>query len=100
LSWYTNAMTAQYPEQPPPQQPPGQPAKEKRKFTVGQILGLLVVVVLIVFIAENTSKVDVRLIGPQVRDVPLAVALIIAALLGALITLLLMWRHSRRKDGN
>jgi uncharacterized integral membrane protein len=93
-------MTAQYPDQPLPQPSPGQPAKEKRKFTVGQILGLLAVVVLIVFIAENTSKVDVRLIGPQVRDVPLAVALIIAALLGALITLLLMWRHSRRKDGN
>jgi uncharacterized integral membrane protein len=83
--------------QQPQQQPPGAPVKDKRRFTVGQVLGLLLVVVLIVFIAENTNKVDVRLVGPQVRDVPLAVALIIAALLGALVTLLIMWRHSRRK---
>jgi uncharacterized integral membrane protein len=91
-------MTAQYPDQN--QQPgsaPPAPAKDKRRFTVGQVIGLLVVIVLIVFIVENTNKVDVRLIGPQVRDVPLAVALIIAALLGALVTLLVTWRHRRRK---
>ncbi len=94
-------MTAQNPDPNwQPQQPPvDRPAKEKRRFTVGQFVGLLVVIVLIVFIVENTTKVDVRLIGPKVRDIPLYVALIIAALLGSLLTLLIMWRHSRRKGG-
>jgi uncharacterized integral membrane protein len=92
-------MTAQPPDPnwQPHQQPSTAPVKDKRRFTAGQVLGVLLVIVLIIFIVENTDKVDVRLVGPEVRDVPLAVALIIAALLGALVTLLIMWRHSRRR---
>jgi uncharacterized integral membrane protein len=79
-----------------PQQQPGAPVKQKRRFTAGQVIGVLIVIVLIVFIAENTTKVDVRLIGPEVH-VPLFVALIIAAVLGGLVTLLITYRRSRRK---
>ncbi len=50
-------------------------------------IGVLVAVVLIVFIAQNTQKVEVSFLGWD-GDVPLAVALLIAAVCGAAIVLL------------
>jgi uncharacterized integral membrane protein len=55
----------------------------------------VLLVLVLVFIFENTKKVNVRLIGPEVHA-PLFVALLIAALLGALGTLLIQWRRGRR----
>jgi uncharacterized integral membrane protein len=50
-------------------------------------IGVLVAVVLIVFIAQNTQKAEVSFLGWD-GDVPLAVALLIAAVCGAAIVLL------------
>lgn len=50
-------------------------------------IGVLVAVVLIVFIAQNTQKVEVSFLGWD-GNVPLAVALLIAAVCGAAIVLL------------
>ena len=50
-------------------------------------IGVLVAVVLIVFIAQNTQKVEISFLGWD-GDVPLAVALLIAAVCGAAIVLL------------
>lgn len=50
-------------------------------------IGVFVAVVLIVFIAQNTQKVEVSFLGWD-GDVPLAVALLIAAVCGAAIVLL------------
>ena len=49
-------------------------------------IGVVVAVVLIVFIAQNTQKVEVSFLGWD-GDVPLAVALLIAAVCGAAIVL-------------
>jgi uncharacterized integral membrane protein len=48
----------------------------------------------IIFIIENSRKVKIRLIIPQV-EAPLYVAILIAAVLGSLITWLLRYRRHR-----
>jgi len=98
------------PQQPPyPPQPgagaqPGsgaQPAPgaapeklPKRSVSTGQILGGLLFVLVIVFIVENSRSVKIRLIVPEVKA-PLYVAILIAAVLGSLITALLRYRRHR-----
>jgi uncharacterized integral membrane protein len=81
------------PEGPPPAQPP--PDKPTRRVTAKQISGGLLIALVLVFIVENTRKVDVRLIGPEVHA-PLSIALLIAAVLGGLGTLLIQWRRHRK----
>ena len=66
----------------------------KRSVSAGQILGGLLFVLTIVFILENSRKVKVRLIGPEVQA-PLYVTIIVAAVLGALIASLLRYRRHR-----
>lgn len=86
------------PQQPPqPPQPPQPSKKPGRQFTPWQVLGIVLLVLALIFIFENTTKVKVRLIVPEVK-VPLFVALLIAAVLGSLATLLIQWQR-RRKAG-
>ena len=66
----------------------------KRSVSVGQILGGLLFVLTIVFILENSRSVKIRLIVPEVKA-PLYVAILIAAVLGALIASLLRYRRRR-----
>jgi len=82
-----------YQNQPPEAPPPSAPAR-KRAVSVGQILGGLLLVLVIVFIIENSRQVKVRLIGPEVKA-PLYVAILISAVLGALIAWLLRYRRHR-----
>jgi uncharacterized integral membrane protein len=72
----------------------GPPADKKRPVSVGQILGGLLFVLVIIFIVENSRSVKIRLIVPEVKA-PLYIAILIAAVLGALITWLLRYRRHR-----
>jgi uncharacterized integral membrane protein len=63
--------------------------------STGQILGGILLVLVVVFIFENTARVQVRLIIPQYR-MPVALPIVIAAVLGALIAWLLRYRRQRR----
>lgn len=103
-------MSDPYPGDPPPQGPPPPPPpasarpeqrpREHSRVSTGQILGGLLFVVVIVFVVENTRTIKVRLLIPEVRA-PLAVALLIAAVLGALVAWLLRQRrqwHRRREN--
>ena len=51
----------------------------------------------LVFIFENTRSVKVRFIIPEVK-LPLYFALLVAALVGGLATLLIQWRRRSRRD--
>ena len=64
-------------------------------MSTGQILGGILLVLVVVFIFENTARVKVRLIIPQYR-MPVALPIVIAAVLGALIAWLLRYRRQRR----
>ena len=64
-------------------------------MSFGQILGGLLFVVTVIFILENTRTVPVRLIIPQVHT-SLAVAIVLAAVLGALVSWLLRYRRRHR----
>ena len=86
-----------YNQPSPPGTEPGPgpaPARKKRPVSVGQILGGLLFVLVIIFIIENSRKVKIRLIIPEVTA-PLYIAILIAAVLGALITWLLRYRRHR-----
>ena len=52
------------------------------------IVGLVLLVLLIVFSAENTRSVKMRVIGPEIHA-PLFLALLIAAVVGVLIGLII-----------
>jgi uncharacterized integral membrane protein len=102
-------MTDQGQYYQPQNQPPGAPGaapnlgagpdadagrRTKRPVSVGQILGGLLFVLVIIFIIENSRKVKIRLIIPEVKA-PLYVAILIAAVLGSIITWLLRYRRHR-----
>ncbi|MFN2560478.1 MAG: lipopolysaccharide assembly LapA domain-containing protein [Jatrophihabitans sp.] len=72
----------------------GAGGRTKRPVSVGQILGGLLFVLVIIFIIENSRKVKIRLIIPEVKA-PLYVAILIAAVLGSVITWLLRYRRHR-----
>jgi|SRR5579875_2193416 len=100
-----NAQDPTYPSGPAPGQqpaaPPQQPARSEPKFafSVGQILGAILFILVIIFIIENSQTVKIRIIVPVVHA-PLYVAILIAAVLGALIAALLRYRRrvgARRK---
>ena len=82
---------------------PGQPGRRpdspegkepKRSVSMGQILGGILLVLVVIFIFENTKKAEVRLIVPQ-YSMPVALPIVIAAVLGALIAWLLRYRRQR-----
>jgi len=85
----------------PPPPPPKDPLRRSRTsgaFVALVLLGLLLVL-LIVFIAQNTQTVHVSFLGWD-GTTPLAVALLIAAVGGILLTaiagLLRIWQLRRR----
>lgn len=88
-------MTSQNPPSAPPPHGPTPPSQRPR-FTAGQAAGAVLLVLALVFIFENTKSVKVRLIIPEVKA-PLFVALLLAAVLGSLATLLFQWRRRSRK---
>jgi uncharacterized integral membrane protein len=65
----------------------------KFAFSLGQVLGAILFILLIVFIVENNKSVPIRIIAGPVVHPPLWVAIIIAAVLGALIAALLRYRR-------
>ena len=73
--------------------------KSKRSVSAGQILAAILFVLVVVFFAENTDDVRIRLIaGPKITA-PIWVALVIAAVVGALIAGLLRFRRKRHQNG-
>lgn len=70
------------------------PVEKKRAVSTGQILAGLLLILVVVFIAENSRKVKIRLIFPEVTA-PLYVAILIAAVLGGIIGALLRYRRHR-----
>jgi len=85
---------APYPGGPPPG--PGLPAQRpKRRVNARVVVGLVLLVLLIVFSAENTRSVRMRLIGPEIHA-PLFLALLIAAIVGVLIGLVVRRRRRPR----
>ncbi|MEI4273138.1 lipopolysaccharide assembly protein LapA domain-containing protein [Klenkia sp. LSe6-5] len=92
-------MTSSHPvgdPTPPPAAPPG---TKRRGSSVGRTLNgvllVVVTVVLVLFVVFNTQTVRVSLVFGVV-DLPLVVALLAAAVLGALIVALLSIRARRR----
>ena len=80
---------------PPAPGPEGEPPQgPKRSVSTGQILGGVLLVLVVIFILENSREVKVRLIIPEVKA-PLYVTILIAAVLGALIAWLLRYRRHR-----
>lgn len=73
--------------------------KSTRNVSVGQILGGILLVLVVIFIAENTRDVPIRFIaGPEV-EVPVYLALLIAAVVGGLVGSLLRYRRTRHHGG-
>jgi uncharacterized integral membrane protein len=70
--------------------------REPSRVSSGQLLGGLFFVIVVVFILENTRSVRVRLLIPEVKT-SLALALLIAAVLGALVSWLLRYRRQQRR---
>jgi lipopolysaccharide assembly protein A len=89
------------PSEAPPH--PGSPDPLRRSRTSGAWLGVVVfglaLLLLIIFIAQNTQSVDVAFLGWQ-GGVPLAVAVLVAALAGLLVAVtagsLRIWQLRRR----
>ena len=82
------------PVTPPPAA--GKPAKRKRSVTPSQIVAGILFVLIVIFIVENTENVKIRIIaGPKV-NAPVFVALLIAAVVGALISALLRYRRQHK----
>jgi len=75
---------------------PPAPPQPKSGMGFAQILGIIVLILVMVFLLENTRTVTLRLIGPEVKA-PLYVAILIAAVLGALAAALLRFRRKHRK---
>lgn len=86
------------PDQPHPKGDPLRRSRTSGAFVALVLLGLLLVL-LIIFIAQNTQKVHVSFLGWD-GTTPLAVALLIAAVGGILVTafagLLRIWQLRRR----
>jgi uncharacterized integral membrane protein len=75
-------------------------APAKRSFSVGQFLAGALFVLVVVFIFENTEKVRIRFIaGPKV-SAPIWTALLAAAVVGGLISMLLRWRRQHHSKQN
>jgi uncharacterized integral membrane protein len=77
---------------------PDEGHEKQRAVSVGQILAGLLLILVVIFVAENTRKVQVRLIIPEVTT-RLFVPILIAAVLGALIAALMRHRRQSRAKG-
>jgi uncharacterized integral membrane protein len=67
---------------------PREPGKSSLRSRIKpkHVGAFVVVVLLVIFMAENLRKVPIRFIGPQVHA-PLILALLVSAVLGALVVL-------------
>jgi len=83
-----------YPPSGPATPEPVSPSK--KRLGPREVSGLIALVVLVVFIVENTRKVKIRFLIPEVKA-PLFVALLVAALVGALVFWLVEHRVKARK---
>ena len=70
-------------EEPEPHGPRGRPKAAWTAVTIGVVIAVL----LVVFIAQNTNRVEISFLGLDGRT-PLAVALLTAAVCGAAVVLL------------
>jgi uncharacterized integral membrane protein len=86
-------MSGQYPPPTPPPQPPQQRGWSP---TSRLIAGMLALVLVLIFIFENTKSVKVRFIIPEVK-LPLYFALLVAAVLGGLVALFIQWRWRSKR---
>ena len=85
------------PGTPPPGPPPAQPVKRTRISGLWVVLALfaVVLVALLVFILENSQRVDISYFGVH-GHLPLGVALLLAAVLGILLAVTAwFWRGVR-----
>src|SRR4051795_11736298 len=85
----------QFPGSPDPMPDEGRHPERERNISIGQILAGVLLVLVVIFVAENTREVKVRLIVPEVTP-RLFVPILIAAVLGALIAWLMRYRRARR----
>jgi uncharacterized integral membrane protein len=77
--------------QTPAPEPPA-----RRTVSPRLVVGLVLVVISVIFIVENTQKVKVRFLVPRV-SAPLWLALVVTFLLGALVGWLWSRRAHRRR---
>ncbi|WP_460602962.1 LapA family protein [Jatrophihabitans fulvus] len=83
--------------QQPTAAPSSTPATTKRNVSVGQVLAGILLVLIVVFVVENTRTVPIRFIaGPEVK-VPVYLAILIAAVVGALVASLMRFRRQHKK---
>jgi uncharacterized integral membrane protein len=66
------------------------------RVTAGEIAGVVLLALVLVFVFENTRRVKMRFIYPEVTA-PLWVALLASAVVGGLALLLLQRRAHRRQ---
>ncbi|SEG14367.1 Protein of unknown function [Actinacidiphila yanglinensis] len=71
-------------------------SRMREMMTPRRIVALVLTVLALVFIFENTHDVRIRVIVPEVT-MPLWFALLITFVAGGLITLLLRWSGRRRR---
>lgn len=71
-------------------------SRPPRGFPWRLVGAVILLVLIVVFLLENTRRVSIRFIGPEVKA-PLIVALLIAALLGAGSTLLIQYHRTRNR---
>jgi lipopolysaccharide assembly protein A len=87
-----NGSTPSAQPPPAPQPPPAQPPPPRRRsahtrisgLRTGLIAGVLVLIVVLIFIIQNTHVVNISFLGAHLR-LSLAVALLLAAIAGALV---------------
>ena len=87
-----NGSTPSAQPPPAPQPPPAQPPPPRRRsahtrisgLRTGLIAGVLVLIVVLIFIIQNTHAVNISFLGAHLR-LSLAVALLLAAIAGALV---------------
>lgn len=78
------------PDQPPPTPKPPPPASDTKLTRAGAlwaalIVGFLILIVLLVFITQNTNSADFQFLGWH-WTLPLGVAILLAAVCGGLLT--------------
>jgi uncharacterized integral membrane protein len=68
--------------------------KPWQRITPKEIVGIVIAVIAVIFIAENGRKTQIRFVGPQVTTY-LWLALLVAAVLGFVAGLLVARQRSR-----
>jgi uncharacterized integral membrane protein len=77
--------------------PTAEPPQQRRRIPARAVLVVLLVALAVVFAVENTRKVTVRIIGPEVKA-PLYLVIVASMVLGALIGALASFRRRHRHN--